>query len=71
MGFISKIFGAKTPKVETKVAAPELDEPIAEVKSPDLGGQTQEEKKRRRGKSSLTINQTQATPRSTAGLNIG
>lgn len=66
MGFLKSLFGAKIPKVNIKEAAPKLDEPPQEVKSPELGGQTQESIKKRRGKSSLKLEPT----RSNTGLNV-
>ena len=65
----NKIFGATSvPKVDVKQAAPKLDEPPQEVKSPELGGQSQESIKKRRGKSSLKIDS--GITRSNAGLNV-
>lgn len=65
----NKIFGAPSvPNVEVKQAAPKLDEPPQEVKSPELGGQSQESIKKRRGKSSLKIDS--GITRSNAGLNV-
>lgn len=65
------LFGAKVPKIDTHIqqAAPKLDEPPQEVKSPELGGQSQESIKKRRGKSSLKIES--GITRSNTGLNIG
>ena len=67
----NKIFGATSvsvPNVNVKQAAPKLDEPPQEVKSPELGGQSQESIKKRRGKSSLKIDS--GVTRSNAGLNV-
>lgn len=65
----NKIFGATSVhNVDVKQAAPKLDEPPQEVKSPELGGQSQESIKKRRGKSSLKIDS--GITRSNAGLNV-
>ena len=65
----NKIFGANSvPNVDVKQAAPKLDEPPQEVTSPELGGQSQESIKKRRGKSSLKIDS--GVTRSNAGLNV-
>lgn len=65
----NKIFGATSvPNVDVKQATPKLDEPPQEVKSPELGGQSQESIKKRRGKSSLKIDS--GITRSNAGLNV-
>ena len=68
----NKIFGATSvgnPTVINKEAAPKLDEPPQEVKSPELGGQSEESIKKRRGKSSLKIES--GITRSNTGLNVG
>lgn len=68
----NKIFGATSvgnSDVTIKESAPKLDNPVQEVKSPELGGQTAEDKNKKRGKSSLKIEQT--APRHNTGLNIG
>lgn len=61
---------SSTPNVSTtiKESAPQLDNPVQEVKSPELGGQTAEDKNKKRGKSSLKIEQT--ATRSNTGLNV-
>ena len=67
----NKIFGATSVgnvEVINKQAAPKLDEPTQEVKSPELGGQSQESIKKRRGKSSLKIES--GLTRSNTGLNV-
>lgn len=67
----NKIFGATSVgnvDVINKQAAPKLDESPQEVKSPELGGQSQESIKKRRGKSSLKIDS--GITRSNAGLNV-
>ena len=68
----NKIFGATSVgnvDVINKQAAPKLDEPTQEVKSPELGGQSQESIKKRRGESSLKIES--GLTRSNTGLNVG
>lgn len=68
----NKIFGATSVgnvDVINKQGAPKLDEPPQEVKSPELGGQSQESIKKRRGKSSLKIES--GLTRSNTGLNVG
>ena len=67
----NKIFGATSVgnvEVINKQAAPKLDEPPQEVNSPELGGQSQESIKKRRGKSSLKIES--GLTRSNTGLNV-
>lgn len=69
MGVVKRfLFGNyKTPNVEVKQSAPQLDEPVAEVKSPELGGEEEEDHARkRRGKSSLKI-----TPNSNVSRGVG
>lgn len=71
MGAVKRfLFGTtKVPNVEVKQSAPQLDEPVAEVKSPELGGESEDYNRKRRGKSSLKITPTANTSRG-VGLNI-
>lgn len=71
MGAVKKfLFGTtKVPNVEVKQSAPQLDEPVAEVKSPELGGESEDYARKKRGKSSLKITPTANTSRG-VGLNI-
>lgn len=71
MGAVKKfLFGNyKTPNVEVKQSAPQLDEPVAEVKSPELGGEEEDYARKRRGKSSLKITPNSSVSRG-VGLNI-
>lgn len=71
MGAVKKfLFGStKVPNVEVKQSAPQLDEPVAEVKSPELGGESEDYARKKRGKSSLKITPTANTSRG-VGLNI-
>ena len=68
MGAVKRfLFGSyKTPNVEVKQSAPQLDEPVSEVKSPELGGESEDYERKRRGKSSLKI-----TPNSGVGRGVG
>lgn len=68
MGAVKRfLFGSyKTPNVEVKQSAPKLDEPVEEVKSPELGGESEDYARKRRGKSSLKI-----TPNSSVGRGVG
>lgn len=71
MGAVKKfLFGStKAPDVQVKQSAPQLDEPVAEVKSPELGGESEDYTRKKRGKSSLKITPTANTSRG-VGLNI-
>lgn len=71
MGAVKRfLFGTtKVPNVEVKQSAPQLDEPVAEVKSPELGGESEDYNRKKRGKSSLKITPTANTSRG-VGLNI-
>ena len=71
MGAVKKfLFGStKVPNVEVKQSAPQLDEPVADVKSPELGGESEDYARKKRGKSSLKITPTANTSRG-VGLNI-
>lgn len=71
MGAIKKfLFGSTSvPEVNVKQSAPQLDNPVQEVKSPELGGQSEEYRKKKKGKSSLKITPTSSTERG-VGLNI-
>lgn len=71
MGAVKKfLFGStKVPDVQVKQSAPQLDEPVAEVKSPELGGESEDYARKKRGKSSLKITPTANTSRG-VGLNI-
>ena len=68
MGAVKRfLFGNyKTPEVEVKQSAPKLDEPVEEVKSPELGGEGEDYARKRRGKSSLKI-----TPNSNVSRGVG
>ena len=73
MGAVKRfLFGNyKTPEVEVKQSAPQLDEPVAEVKSPEFGGEGEDYARKRRGKSSLKITPNSASNMSRGvGLNI-
>ena len=73
MGAVKKfLFGNyKTPEVEVKQSAPQLDEPVTEVNSPELGGEGEDYARKRRGKSSLKITPNSASNMSRGvGLNI-
>ena len=71
MGAVKKfLFGNyKTPEVEVKQSAPQLDEPVAEVKSPELGGESEDYASKKRGKASLKISPNSNVTRG-VGLNI-
>lgn len=71
MGVVKKfLFGSyKTPDVEVKQSAPKVDEPVKEVKSPELGGESEDYVRKRRGKSSLKISPNSNVTRD-VGLNI-
>ena len=68
MGAVKKfLFGNyKTPEVEVKQSAPKLDEPVEEVKSPELGGEGEDYARKRRGKSRL-----KSTPNSNVSRGVG
>lgn len=72
MSAVKKVlFGStKVPNVEVKQSAPQLDEPVKQVESPELGGTSSEYQKRKRGKSSLKINTTSSSSSRGVGLNI-
>lgn len=67
----NKLIGYQTPNVSTtiKESAPQLDQPPQEVKSPELGGQTEEDRQKRKGKSQLKIEPSVTTKNT--GLNVG
>lgn len=71
MGAVKKfLFGNyKTPDVEVKQSAPQLDEPVAEVNSPELGGESEDYARKKRGKASLKISPNSNVTRG-VGLNI-
>ena len=71
MGAVKKfLFGNyKTPDVEVKQSAPKLDEPVAEVTSPELGGESEDYARKKRGKASLKISPNSNVTRG-VGLNI-
>ena len=74
MGAVKKfLFGNyKTPEVEVKQSAPKLDEPVEEVKSPELGGEGEDYARKKKGKARLKVatNGDVPTASSGSGLNI-
>ena len=65
------LFGSTSvPDVDIKQSAPQIDNPVHEVKSPELGGQSSEERNKKKGKSSLKITPTTTSTERGVGLNV-